>query len=280
MPPRLEGLLRQRRAGMAVAAGARYARLLARLRAGERIVLDGATGTEVERRGVPQLPNAWNGGAALSHPEILQGVHEDYYRSGAEFVISNTFACNAWCLRDAGEGEKVEEYNRRAVEIACAARDSAGGADSCVAGGISYWSFIDDYPSLDEIRDGVAGQAKVMAAAGADFIVLEMMIDHDRMLATLAGAQEAGLPVWVGISCGFDDEPVSAEAVDKQAVATELSADRPMTMMNGRDLLSSAITALADKDVDVLNIMHTNVEVTVHPLALHVALALTWLCCS
>jgi S-methylmethionine-dependent homocysteine/selenocysteine methylase len=70
----------------------RYENLLNRLRAGECILIDGATGTEIERRGVPQLENAWNGGGALSHPDTLRQVHEDYISHNAEIVISNTFA--------------------------------------------------------------------------------------------------------------------------------------------------------------------------------------------
>ena len=44
----------------------RYSSLMKRVKDGECILIDGATGTEVERRGVPQLKNAWNGGAALA----------------------------------------------------------------------------------------------------------------------------------------------------------------------------------------------------------------------
>lgn len=39
------------------------------MQSGEQVMIDGGTGTEVERRGVPQLENAWNGGGALSHPD-------------------------------------------------------------------------------------------------------------------------------------------------------------------------------------------------------------------
>ena len=69
-----------------------YSNLMQRIHDGECILIDSATGTEIERRGVPQLDNAWNGGGALSHPEILCAVHEDYLRLGAEIIISNTFA--------------------------------------------------------------------------------------------------------------------------------------------------------------------------------------------
>ena len=65
---------------------ARYNSLMER--ASDMILMDGATGTEVERRGVIQLNNAWNGGAALSDPDILQAVHEDYIQNGAEIMSS------------------------------------------------------------------------------------------------------------------------------------------------------------------------------------------------
>ena len=53
----------------------RYQQLIDRIGAGEKILIDGATGTEIEHRGVPQLENAWNGGGALSHPDIVRQVH-------------------------------------------------------------------------------------------------------------------------------------------------------------------------------------------------------------
>ena len=94
----------------------RYSKLMDRIEAGEQVFIDGATGTEIERRGVPQLDNAWNGGGALSHPEILRAVHEDYIRAGAEIVISNTFATLKSALRDAGLEKDFDAYNRRGVE--------------------------------------------------------------------------------------------------------------------------------------------------------------------
>ena len=40
----------------------RYDQVMRSIREGRPILIDGATGTEVERRAVPQLENAWNGG--------------------------------------------------------------------------------------------------------------------------------------------------------------------------------------------------------------------------
>ena len=81
----------------------RYNKLMNRAQEGECILIDGATGTEVERRGVPKLDNAWNGGGALSHPEIVKQIHKDYIQSGAEIVISNTYPTTKQALRDANQ---------------------------------------------------------------------------------------------------------------------------------------------------------------------------------
>ena len=173
----------------------RYERLMARVHNGERVLMDGATGTEIERRGVPQLNNAWNGGGALSHPDVLRSVHEDYIREGAEIVISNTFATSRHALRDAAVEDQFEELNRRGIQLATEARENLQKPDVLVAGGISYWSWAGDHPSLDNLRGSIEEQAAIMVKAGADLLMLEMMIDIDRMLVTLDAAQTSGLPV-------------------------------------------------------------------------------------
>ena len=206
---------------------------------GEKILIDGATGTEIEHRGVPQLENAWNAGGALSHPEILRQVHFDYIQEGAEIIISNTFATSQHALQDAGEGEHFENYNRRSVELACEARELANASNVLVAGGISYWSWTGSHPTLENLGRSVESQAKTMASAGADLLMLEMMIDIDRMLATLDAADIAGLPIWAGLTC----EPV----------------DGHMCLRNGDNLIDT-IAVLKEKDIPLISIMHTNVE--------------------
>ena len=218
----------------------RYERLMERVRNGERILIDGATGTEIERRDVPQLDNAWNGGGALSHPDVLRSVHEDYIREGAEIVISNTFATSRHALRDAAVEDQFEELNRRGIELATEARENLQNPDVLVAGGISYWSWTGNHPSLNDLRGSIEEQAAIMAKADADLLMLEMMVDIDRMVVTLEAAQSSGLPVWVGLTC----EPDSSKT---------------MGLENGEPLID-ALDAIKDKNVPLVSIMHTEVE--------------------
>ncbi len=218
----------------------RYSSLMKRAKDGECILIDGATGTEVERRGVPQHKNAWNGAAALSHPEILRQVHEDYINLGAEIVISNTFSTNKHALSDADEGHNFEVLNERAVKLAVEARENLNKDNVLVAGGISYWTWTGNKPSLSELNSSITQQAKIMADAGADLIMLEMMIDIEQMMTTLKASQASGLPVWVGLTC----EP------DKS---------QKMCLLDG-DSLEDTIHELKSYNPDVINIMHTEVE--------------------
>ena len=218
----------------------RYSSLMKRAKDGECILIDGATGTEVERRGVPQHKNAWNGAAALSHPEILRQIHEDYINLGAEIVISNTFSTNKHALSDAEQGHNFEALNERAVKLAIEAREHLNKDNVLVAGGISYWTWTENKPSLDELNASITQQAKIMADAGADLIMLEMMADIEQMMTTLKAAQASGLPIWVGLSCEPDQS-------------------QKMCLLDGNSL-EDAILELKPHNPDVINIMHTEVE--------------------
>ena len=219
----------------------RYQKLVSRMDAGELILIDGATGTEIERRGVPQLNNAWNGGGALSHPSIVREVHQDYIEAGSQIIISNTFATCEHTLRDAGMAEHFETLNRRGVELAVEARDQSHAPDVLVAGGISYWSFTGNKPSLSALSASVTDQAGIMKNAGADLLMLEMMIDIDRMCVTLEGALASDLPVWVGVTCKIDSQGV-------------------VCLRNGEPL-SSALGSLKTYTIPLISIMHTQVDI-------------------
>ncbi len=214
--------------------------MMQRIDAGACILMDGATGTEVQKRGVPQLENAWNGGGALSHPDIVRQVHVDYLKSGAEIIISNSFATHLHALVAAGEEGRFEDYNRRAVELAVEARSDAGHDDALVAAGVSYWSWRGDMPPAEQMRNATREQLLIMAEAGADVICLEMMIDQPCFELTLDAATDIGLPVWVGLT-------------------TTLMPDGDFRLYAG-DPLAPAIALSVANDVDLINIMHTEVE--------------------
>jgi S-methylmethionine-dependent homocysteine/selenocysteine methylase len=176
-----------------------------RLGRGDVLILDGGTGTELQRRGVPMDGVAWSATAMLHHGDTLREIHADYIRAGAEIITTNTFAAARHMLEPAGLGDRVRELNRTAVALVREARDhAAGGREVWIAGSISTMA-----PGADHARrpDAAAAaphyreQAEVLAEAGVDLLLLEMMRDVDHTRAAIAAAAATSLPVWVGFSC-------------------------------------------------------------------------------
>lgn len=168
-------------------------------------IMDGGTGTELERLGVPMNGQAWSAEAVLTHPHVLRKVHASFLEAGAELIVANTFSASLHVLEAAGLGDSFEAINRDAVHIA---RDAANrfGEEAMIAGAISTTTFTG---ALDPSRmlsgkaamDQYARQAEIQVQAGAELIILEMMRDVEHTTLALEGALRAGVPVWLGWSC-------------------------------------------------------------------------------
>ena len=154
-------------------------------------------------------------------------------------------------LRDAGAEADFDALNRRSVELAIEARDAGGRPEVVVAAGVSHWSFIDQDPPLEEFERNATEQMAILANAGAELIILEMMVSIDRMLRLVTAAKTTGLPVWVGFAVGGE--------------ARELPDPNIMTLRSG-ELLAEAVAALDGLGVDLITIMHTDVSHVDHCL--------------
>lgn len=181
-----------------------------RLREGDVVILDGGTGTEIQHRGAPMDDIAWCGKANKSHPEIVRGVHEDYIDAGADVITANTFGTSRHILEHAGLADEVAQLNRQAVELARAARDAAE-RPVWVAGSIS--SMVAGFelarkPDLAQAEASYREQADLLAEAGADLLIAEMMMDLEHAACAVKAAVATGLPVWVGFSCRMDGDTV------------------------------------------------------------------------
>lgn len=187
-----------------------YDELRSRLTAGETVVIDGGTGTELQRRGVPMSGEVWCALATRSHGDVLQTVHEDYIKAGAEVIIANTYATSPLILAYHDMLDELEPLDLEAHEIARHARDSAMNNQSVVvAGSFSTMGPVPQgtnrhlepprWPEAEE-RGFFARKAEALVKAGAELIVMEMMRDLDRGLWATEAAVATGLPVWVGLS--------------------------------------------------------------------------------
>jgi S-methylmethionine-dependent homocysteine/selenocysteine methylase len=217
-----------------------------RLDGGGVVLLDGAMGTELERRGVPMDDAAWDAAALLTHPDTVREVHEDYIRAGADVIITNTFATARHVLEPAGMGERFRELNTRAVALAKEARENAADGAVFIAGSISTFTARYDYsyePRAEKARANYREQAEVLAESGADVIALEMMRDIEQTTYALEASVNVGLPVWVGFSCKTTEEGT-------------------VVLWDGDHTLTEALEQIPPLGASLVSIMHTLTEDT------------------
>jgi 5-methyltetrahydrofolate--homocysteine methyltransferase len=100
------------------------------------VVLDGAMGTMIQRHRLDEAGyrgerfarygrdiRGNNDVLILSRPEIVSGIHREYFEAGADIVETNTFNSNATSQADYGTEALVRELNLAAAQVARRAAD-------------------------------------------------------------------------------------------------------------------------------------------------------------
>jgi homocysteine S-methyltransferase len=222
----------------------------------EAIILDGGTGTDIQRRGVPMSSSTWCAEANVSHPDVVRAVHEDYIKAGADIIIANTFATSALLFNALGRDDELLAIDRAAVAIALQA---ARGHHVAVAGSMSTMRPVvagsdrtskqKEWPEA-KARTLFRRKAENLAHAGVDLIMMEMMRDKDYSVWASEAALATGLPVWIGISVERHGKTLTGfgrEDQNFEDVAKALSALKP-------DVISIMHTSPNDTDeaIDIL----------------------------
>lgn len=155
------------------------------------VITDGAWGTQLQARGLGlgEFPDLWN----LTNPAKVGEVAKAYVDAGSEVILTNTFGANRIRLAEQNAADRVVEINAKGVEISRAA--AAGRAKVFASIGPSGKLIISGDVTADELRNAYLEQAKALAGAGADALVVETMSDLEEALLAVCAARESGLPV-------------------------------------------------------------------------------------
>ncbi len=164
----------------------------------EIIFLDGATGTNLQRAGMPAgvCPELW----ILEHPEILLELQRAYVRAGTQILYAPTFSGNAIKLAEYGAAGRLSQINQSLVALS---RQAAGG-DCLVAGDLTMTGRslkpVGDM-EFEGLVDCYKEQVEAIAGAGVDLFVIETMMSiQECRAAVLAVKETTDLPVFVTIT--------------------------------------------------------------------------------
>ena len=182
------------------------------------VLLDGGMGQELIRRGVNSL---WSADALVTAPAVVQAVHEDYLRAGADIITTNTYAAIRERLEPEGYGERFVELNQLAGLLAQKAREAIG-RDALIAGSLPplRGSYRPDLiADFHEIEPHYREQAEVLAPY-VDLFLCETMSSAEE---SKAAAVSTGKPVLISWTLRDDGSAVVRSGESLAEVASNVS---------------------------------------------------------
>ena len=180
----------------------------------EWLFCDGGSGTILQANGLQpgELPETWN----LSHKERIVKLHRDYFESGADIVVTNTFGANALKFPD---HEELRQIVTNAVTLAKQARKEVGREDDAYVA-------LDLGPtgklleplgdlSFDRAVELFSEVVRYGAEAGCDLVSIETMNDsYEVKAAVLAAKESCDLPVFATTTYDTDGKLLTGAPVE------------------------------------------------------------------
>ena len=228
---------------------------LSKLLSKQVVLADGAMGTMLYQSGV--YINACFDELNLSNPKLVTKIHQQYIEAGSDFIETNTFGANEVKLAKYGLAEQVEKINKAGVELA---RQTAGdkvlvaGAIGPLARDIALYNQISKQQAIAAYKK----QAKALAEAGVDFLILETFSNTDELLLAINAVHSVtDLEIVAQMTTTELNETPYGEKIDhaisriaaqKGVTAVGLNCSvGPSAMLNALEL----IHAVTDKPISV-----------------------------
>lgn len=166
------------------------------------LVLDGATGTNLQKRGLPigTTPETW---LFENHTGISQ-LYSDFVQAGSDIILTCTFGGNRTRLAHANLSDKLIEVNQTAVALA---RQVTSGTDVLVAGSLGpTGEMMQPFGSMSEEQSLAiyTEQAQVLVSAGVDLLVIETQFDLSEAQAAVKAVRYVSGDIALVCSFSYD----------------------------------------------------------------------------
>lgn len=211
------------------------------------VLLDGATGTNLQKAGMPVgvCPEQW----ILENSEVLIDLQKRYVEAGTDILFAPTFTASRIKLKEYGLEDHLEEMNRKLVALS---KEAAKGTNALVAGDLTMTG-EQLYPlgdlMFEDLVDVYKEQAKIIADAGADLFVVETMMSlQECRAAVLAIREVCDLPVMVSLTYNEDGRTLYGTVpVTAVVVMQSLGADAVgMNCSTGPEAMLEPIAKMAE----------------------------------
>ncbi len=190
--------------------------LKTRLAQKKPLILSGAMGTELERRGVEIGLPYWSANALMFQPEVVRQIHTDYIEAGADIIVTNTFRTNRRVFKNQNLPDRSLELTTKAVELAKAARDRFPKREILIAGCVAP---VEDcykpelVPPENELQSEQHEMVTRLVNLGVDFLLIETMTTIREARAAAEAAKETGKEFIVSFACMRDGTLYGGESL-------------------------------------------------------------------
>jgi methionine synthase I (cobalamin-dependent)/5,10-methylenetetrahydrofolate reductase len=186
---------------------------------GRPMLLDGAMGTLLFSRGIPQRANLDE--LVLTRSELVSAIHREYVEAGADAIETNTFGANRFRLAQHGLEKLAGRINRRAAQLAREARETVG-RQVLIGGSIGPLGpgKHPNQPHPGIARAAFREQVEGLLEGGVDFFVFETFERLDSLLLAVEEARRAcDLPIVAQMTFGEDMRGVDGSSPETAAEA-------------------------------------------------------------
>ncbi len=188
------------------------------------LLLDGAMGTILQLNGLKsgECSEEWN----ISHPQVVQKIHQEYIKAGADIILANTFGASRIKLSSFSRDTNILNINEIAVNIAKDAIDKERNLEKriFIAGSVGpTGKILEPYGDLkiNEVYKNYKEQTVILEKAGVDLIVLETFYDLEEIKTALKAVKE-NTDLMVVASLTFDNNLKTIYGVDPERAAIVL----------------------------------------------------------
>lgn len=168
----------------------------------EPLILDGATGSNLLKAGMPRgvCAEQW----IAEHPEPLITLQKAYAAAGSRVIYAPTFQANRIALKSHGLEEETGRLNKALVRVS----RQAAGENVLVAGDLTTTGKLMEplgEMSYETLFEAYQEQISLLVKAGVDLLVAETMMAADETMVILdAAASVCDLPVLCSLTMEAD----------------------------------------------------------------------------
>ena len=222
-----------------------------RLENNDIIILDGAIGAELEKKGAKMHKDLWCGTCSVESPDLVKKVHEEYILAGADIITTNTYATTPIAMKQYGFDNQISEFNKKSVQLAKEAVKNTN-KDVAIAGSVSTFGSLYKY-GLEAMKPGFKEQLNILSNEGVDLIILEAMSSQADIVETIVEcSSQTKLPVWLSISCVINDNTNKVMLGYNDTVDTDTNVYEDFeTSMDNFSKIHQGPILIAHSDIEV-----------------------------